>query len=313
MARFVTPSTDLAEIVARFARESVRLSPATLDRWVRILLSLPATTLSALDAAFVRRYMGDRHAAGLAARTLRVELSAIRALSRWAIRAGLRTDDPTLAVDWPPVPRSHPRGLTRAELRQLVYALEHPPQRRGYSAWQHQRNRVAVLLMLYAGLRLMEAAGLRWSDVDLEDGVLYVVRGKGAKDRAVPLHRDLAAALDTWRPLSRSPVYVLVSRRGRSMSADTIPHIYARWLPSIGIDGCNAHRLRRTCANELRRTGGDLKDIQEVLGHDRPETTDIYLDPDPELVRPAIDRLPAIAEWGQDPPALRVVRGRRRA
>lgn len=304
----------LVATVAQFVRESIRFSDATLDRYERILLSLAsrAPTLLALDAPMVRAYAGDRHAAGLAPRTLRQELGAIRALCRWAIKAGLRTDDPTLAVDWPPVPKSHPRGLSQPQLRQLIVALENPPRRRGYSRWQHERNRLAVLLMLYAGLRLMEAASLRWEDVDLEAGVLYVVLGKGKKDRVVPLHVDLAEALARWRRVSGGRGYVVVTRRGGPLDEDTMPHIYARWLPSLGVYGCNAHRLRRTCANELRRAGADIRDIQEILGHASSETTDIYLDPDPELVRPAIDRLPSLGDWGERAPRLAVVRGRAR-
>jgi integrase len=126
----------------------------------------------------------------------------------------------------------------------------------------------------------------------------------------VPIHRDLALALAAWRGAARTG-YVLITRRGTPLDEDTMPHIYARWLPSLGIQGCNAHRLRRTCANELRRSGADIRDIQEVLGHDSPETTDIYLDPDPNLVRPAIDRLPDLADWEGRAPRLTVVRGER--
>lgn len=300
----------LADAVTQFVAQSIRLSPATLDRYERILRSLAAPTLAALTPAFVRAYAGERNAAELAPRTLRQELGAIRALCRWAIKAELRNDDPTLAVDWPPVPKSHPRGLTQPQLRQLIHALENPPRRKGYSRWQHQRNRLAVLLMLYAGLRLMEAASLCWEDVDLEGMALYVVQGKGKKDRVVPLHPDLAEALACWRPVCGSAAYVLVSRRGTPLDEDTMPHIYARWLPSLGVDGCNAHRLRRTCANELRRQGADIRDIQEILGHASSATTDIYLDPDPELVRPAIERLPGLAAWGERAPRLAVVRPR---
>lgn len=305
----------ILDVLPQFADDcpTMRIGPATTRRYVRSLacfarwLDPDDATIDDVVTPLIIAYQAELNRRELAPRTIRCELSAIRAFCRWCIRRRKRTDDPTLGVDWPRIPKSRPRALLVEELRHLVDTLLNPPKRRGLSAWQFARNRRCIELMMYAALRLSEAAALAWEDIDLALGVLWVRDGKGGKDRAVPIHRGLASTLARV-PAAERRGPVLPTRTGKHMGDKTIAHIFARWLPSIGVEGITAHRLRHTCATLMRRYGADVKDIKEILGHESLQTTDIYLGPDPERLREAVDVLPDLAELATRPrPALAIV------
>ncbi|NNJ10610.1 tyrosine-type recombinase/integrase [Chloroflexales bacterium ZM16-3] len=259
----------------------------------------------------IRTYLAMRAEAGISARTQRQTLSAMRCWSLWAMREGLRMDDPTRLITWPKLPKTRMRPLSAAQLRQLLKLLrDGPPSRRGVSNWQWERNRRALLLMLYAGLRLSEVGALLWEQIDLEARLLYVEDGKGAKDRTLPIHRELLAALYAV-PAQERVGSVAGSRKGKPMGPKTMAHICQRWLPSMGIEDVTAHSLRRTCATLMRRNGSDLEAIRGMLGHESLATTEIYLGPDPELLRRGVDQLPDIDALLEAPPDIRALPKRR--
>jgi site-specific recombinase XerD len=314
------PSPRLCDVLPRFAAElqGEGATVQTVARYCRILRAFgawldPDATLADIDAPFIRTYQGLLVERRQAIRTVRQSLSAIRALCRWAIRAQLRTDDPTLDVRWPRTPKSLPRPLTAAELYQLAAILRTPRRGKGRSLWTWQRNHRAICLMLYGGLRLGEVCRLDWQHVDLGRGVLYVVQGKGRKDRVVPLHPELARVLAVI-PATQCTGAVAGNRDGSGQGEKTMGHLCMRWLAQLGLDGITAHRLRYTCATELRRNGADLKDVQAILGHESLETTEYYLGPDPDRLCAAIRHLPLIEQMGRARPDRRRagLRGRRR-
>jgi site-specific recombinase XerD len=269
--------------------------------------------LAACAERDIRTYLAVRIAAGIGPRTQRQTLSALRSWALWAIREGLRRDDPTRAIAWPKLPKTRQRPLSSAQLRQLARLLRSdPPRRRGASAWQFFRNCRAITVMLYAGLRLAEMGALTWAQIDLEAGLLYVERGKGSKDRVVPIHRELRSALIAVDRADRvGPV--VPARTGGAMGPESLSHICQRWLPAMGVEDVTAHALRRACATLMRRGGADLETIRGVLGHESLATTEIYLGPDPELLRDGLDMLPGLADLMDAAPDIRALPRRRRA
>jgi site-specific recombinase XerD len=97
------------------------------------------------------------------------------------------------------------------------------------------------------------------------------------------------------------------------MGPDSLGHICQRWLPAMGIDDVTAHALRRACATLMRRGGADLETIRGVLGHESLATTEIYLGPDPELLRGGVDSLPSLDDLMDAAPDIRALPRRRRA
>ena len=136
------------------------------------------------------------------------------------------------------------------------------------------RNRRAIFLMLFAGLRISEAAALRWRDVDLEGRYLVVRDGKGGKDRSVPLHPILLAELNK-APAHRPNWAVAGKADGSCMTVKSMAHIFERWLPERGLT-ISAHQLCHSFATELLRKRADIREIQELLGHNSSRTTEIY-------------------------------------
>lgn len=222
------------------------------------------------------------------------DLVCIRSLCQFLLRRKrMITEDPTQYVDYPKVPKPSPRALTRAQLKRMFEIIDTEPAKFKPN-WR--RNRIVLLLMVYTGLRISEASGLLWKDVDLDAGVI-VVRpeiAKNGKTRAIPIHprlKDELAQLGTTDP-EASVIYRVHGSDANPMGPKCVSHIFERWLTAQGLT-ITPHQLRHTLATELLRGGAKLTDIQNILGHDSIETTAIYLTIDAEHLRTAINVLPA--------------------
>ncbi len=227
----------------------------------------------------------------LAPASLAKELSALRSYSRWCIRARLRSDDPTLEIEWPKRVEPIPRALTARELRVLDAALDRPlPLLDTKTRRVRAREKRLVLLMLYAGLRLSEAANLKWRDVDLDALTITVRQGKGGRDRVIPIHERLASNLRET-PEADQRGAVAGHADGRCLSYKSVPHVFDRWLKGEGLE-ISAHQLRHTFATRLLWAGADLRTIQRLLGHRSLATTERYLMVELEQKRAAVDSLP---------------------
>lgn len=204
----------------------------------------------------------------LGARARYTAISHMSAFYRWAIREGLADRDPTIAVERPRLPMRLPRPVTALEAERLLAGAA--------------ELGLMVLMMVDAGLRCCEVAALRWSDVDLEAGTVYVF-GKGSRERLVGMPRRLrmaaylaAADADTDRIT------------GRRMSPARVSQLVGARCVELGLNGVTAHRLRHTYATRLlQATGGDLRTVQMSLGHASVATTQIYAAVDIERVTAA--------------------------
>jgi site-specific recombinase XerD len=225
-------------------------------------------------------------------------LTAVRSLARWAIRKGYLHYDPTTQLDWPKRAQTAPRPLHDDQIQQLWAALAMPAKLTTRQRWHWQRNRRAIALMQYAGLRLSEAASLRWQDIDLARGTLVVQDGKGGKARSLPIHKALRAEL-TQVPISeRLPEAAVAGKQdGTPLKGKVLARIFEIWLPRRGIHGISAHQLRHTFATELLNAKVDLRTIQELLGHSDISTTQRYLLVSANRLQSAIDSLPT---WESD-------------
>ncbi len=273
-----------------------KCSPATVATYEKAVRALAAhigqdATIADVTPLTLMRYQSSLRKR--AAATISKHLSAIRAYCRWAVRAGLRADDPTLDLAWPKRDEAIPRCLTGAELQALETALAEPiPDRPIRAKKTRIRDRRAILLMLYAGLRLSEVVNLQWTAVDLVDHVLMVIQGKGRKSRAVPLHPRVWAELNAV-PADERVGAVVCGRSGQKLSTKTLPHLFELrgWLGGLGLE-MSAHMLRHTFAVQLLRSGADLRSIQLLLGHASLATTQRYLALDLNDREIAIGKLP---------------------
>lgn len=203
--------------------------------------------------------------------TRRHHLSTVRGFCRWLVHTGRIGSDPTAHVAPIKQPRRVPATLTEAEVAQLIGSLDSP------------RERAIAWLMVGCGCRCVEVARLTVADYDAAALTLVLV-GKGGHQRIVPVPTVVAAALDAYLdevgrvggPLIRSEL-----DRRSPISARTISHYMRRWMTAAGVkrrplDGRSAHCLRRTAGSDVMDRSGDVRVVQEMLGHARIETTARY-------------------------------------
>jgi len=236
------------------------------------------TSLDAVDVRVLAEYVawlgGARRGRKLAPATISRKLAAVRAFLRHALGPE-RVSDARLG---PRRARRLPDAPAAAEIERTLDALEGE----GPVAL---RNRALVELVYSAGLRSAEAVGLDLGDVDFEQELVHVRRGKGGKERVVPLGEEAALWLARYLREARPALAtgandaLFVSARGRRLDTSTLRRI----VP-------HPHRLRHAFATHLLDGGADLRTIQELLGHSSLSTTQVYSHVDPRHLRRVYDR-----------------------
>jgi integrase/recombinase XerD len=213
---------------------------------------------------------------GIAARSLARQLTAIKRYHRWLLREGRRTDDPTLTVDAPRLPKPLPKTLSEAEVEALLNAPD--------VGTPHGLRDKAMLEALYAaGFRVSELVGLPLAAVSLTDGVARVM-GKGRKERLVPLGEEarewIARYARESRPVllkGKGCVALFVTERGGPMTRQMFWYLIKKHALNAGIRSpLSPHTLRHAFATHLLNHGADLRVVQMLLGHADIATTQIY-------------------------------------
>jgi site-specific recombinase XerD len=236
------------------------------------------TDLDSVDVRVLADYVswlgGARRGRKLAPATISRKLAAVRAFLRQALGPE-RVPDARLG---PRRARRLPDAPAAADVERMLEALEGD----GPVAL---RNRALVELVYSAGLRSAEAVGLDLGDVDFEQELVLIRRGKGGKERVVPLGEEAAAWLARYLREARPELAkgaqdaFFVSARGRRLDTSTLRRI----VP-------HPHRLRHAFATHLLEGGADLRTIQELLGHSSLSTTQVYSHVDPRHLRRVYDR-----------------------
>jgi site-specific recombinase XerD len=236
------------------------------------------TSLDSVDVRVLADYVawlgGARRGRKLAPATISRKLAAVRAFLRQALGPE-RVPDARLG---PRRARRLPDAPAAADVERMLEALEGD----GPVAL---RNRALVELVYSAGLRSAEAVGLDLGDVDFEQELVHIRRGKGGKERVVPLGEEAAAWLARYLRDARPELAkgaqdaFFLSARGRRLDTSTLRRI----VP-------HPHRLRHAFATHLLEGGADLRTIQELLGHSSLSTTQVYSHVDPRHLRRVYDR-----------------------
>jgi integrase/recombinase XerD len=211
-----------------------------------------------------------------AAATLGRKVACLRSFYRHLRREGLIEHDPTADLHGPRKTQRLPRVLSREEVARL---LREPKGTEPMAL----RDRALLEVMYASGLRVSEVTGLELADIDLEEGMLCA-RGKGSKERLVPVGRQAIAALNAYctrgRPVLlgvRSESKLFVNRRGGGLSRQGLYKIVQGHARGAGLeDRMSPHTLRHSFATHLLAGGCDLRSLQEMLGHADLATTQVY-------------------------------------
>lgn len=240
--------------------------------------------IAKLTPADIRAFMAFRRSQGTGNRSLMRALAGIRSFTRFLERKGMGKVAALGAVRTAKLPRSLPKPLSTHAALQITAADSREGEAR--APWILARD-AAVLALLYgSGLRLSEALGLKRRDIRPDTDAL-VVLGKGNKTRMVPVLPQVAKAIADYVaicPFKSSPdAPMFVGERGGPLSPRVVQFAMARLRGAFGLpDSATPHALRHSFATHLLARGGDLRSIQELLGHASLSTTQIYTAVDTE-------------------------------
>lgn len=276
------PADALPEPVQRFLRylaSEKRSSDRTCEHYGRDLKRLShwcdehERELAELTQADLRRYAAGLAREGRSGRTIARHLSAIRRFYGFLIREGRIADNPALDIRPPRDQRPLPGVM---DVDQLHHLLEQPPEDP-----LEARDLAMMELMYSSGLRLAELVALDEHELDRRDGSVRVT-GKGGKARVVPVGRAALKALDYWleqrSALARGgEPAVFVSQRGQRINRRTVQVRLRRWGQQHQSDqSLHPHLMRHSFASHMLESSGDLRAVQELLGHSDIATTQIY-------------------------------------
>ena len=266
----------LADFLGHLANER-RLSRNTIlnyERDVAALLELAAATpLAKLHIHHLRRFIAQLHARGLDGRSLARMLSAWRGFYRYLARDHGYTSNPCVGLRAPKAKKSLPQALSPDEAGRL---MEIPDDDRLAT-----RDKAIYELFYSSGLRLAELTSLAPADVNFSDATVRVT-GKGAKTRVVPVGSQALVALKKWlgkrAPLVKEGTEALfVNRHGTRLTARAIQYRMKQWALKLGLAAnVHPHVLRHSFASHVLQSSGDLRAVQEMLGHASISTTQVY-------------------------------------
>jgi len=243
--------------------------------------SVGLADLAALRTSDFRAWLAARARRGLKASSTARALSVVRGFFRWLERRGLAANPAVGAVRTPKVPRSVPRALSREEAGEALDTVEGLDDR----PWVNKRDAAVCLLLYGCGLRLGEALGLRRREAPTAGQDSLLITGKGRKQRLVPLLQPVVAAIDDYLAACPHPLPadgpLFVGIRGGPLGARQVQQRLSELRRLLGLpDSATPHALRHSFATHLLAGGGDLRAIQELLGHASLSTTQRYTDVD---------------------------------
>lgn len=262
-----------------FLRIEKQVSPHTLSNYQRQLFAVSELFTQAgieqweeVESTSVRWMITQSHKQGLGAKSIGLRLVALRQWYVYLIKIGRMTANPTLGIKPPKMGKHLPKNIDAEQVGQLLEIESDKPN--------DIRDLAIMELMYSSGLRLSELQGLDLGDMDLSARELRV-QGKGSKERVVPMGTQAVNAISRWleariqfKPKDNA---VFLNRYGRRLSNRAIQIAMQKWGVKQGLEShVHPHKLRHSFATHLLEASGDLRAVQELLGHSNLSTTQIY-------------------------------------
>jgi integrase/recombinase XerC len=273
----ISGAAYLQDFLGHLASER-RLSPLTCTHYGRDVAELLRLAgdipLDQLQVHQIRRFVAQLHGRGLGGKTLARMLSAWRGFYAWLARDHGFTSNPCVGMRAPKSAKALPQALSPDE---AVRLMEIPAAGDPLAL----RDKAMFELLYSSGLRLSELVNLPLSQIDLAAGMVRVT-GKGGKTREVPVGRFALEAVRIWLPerekLARPEEYTLfVGRNGARLTPRAVQYRVKQWALKLGIAAdVHPHVLRHSFASHVLQSSGDLRAVQEMLGHANISTTQVY-------------------------------------
>ena len=270
------------ECFLRYLANEKRLSPHTVISYQRDLKKLidfcqchALTAWHLLKSSHIRQFIVTLHRQGLKGKSIQRSLSAVRSFYQFLIREQVVKDNPAQGIRAPKPDKRLPLTLDVDQMSRLL----------GISVKDKLaaiRDQAMMELFYSSGLRLAELASLNLSDIDFHSRLVCVKKGKGGRDRMAPIGRQAIHALQLWLDKRASLGFfdetaLFISRQGRRLGMRSIQKRLNYWGKKQGIsDTVHPHRLRHAFASHMLESSGDLRAVQELMGHADMATTQIY-------------------------------------
>jgi integrase/recombinase XerC len=288
-------AAQVAQWLAHLGAER-RMSPKTLEAYQRDVIQFlgflaehlggapSLKQLAKITPQDVRAFMADRRASGIGGRSLMRNLAGARSFARFLERNGKGKVAALAAVRAPKISKTLPKPLAATAAKRMTETDLRAGEER--EPWIFARDAAALALLYGSGLRISEALGLKRGDVPAPGaGDAITVLGKGGKSRMVPVLRQVLELIAEYISLcpfdlpANGPLFV--GARGGTLSPRILQLTMARLRGGLGLpDSATPHALRHSFATHLLARGGDLRAIQELLGHASLSTTQIYTEVD---------------------------------
>ena len=255
------------------------LSPLTRENYARDIAQLiklaDSTTLSALQTNHIRRFIASLHSKGLGGKSIARMLSSWRGFFDFLVNRKGFTNNPVIGLRAPKSPKTLPQALSIEQAVKLVDISD--------DDILGIRDHAILELFYSSGLRLSELVNLNLDALDFSEGTV-IVTGKGNKTRIVPLGSHAMEAMQRWLKLrsdllvkNPSEKAVFIGLQGRRISARNIQYRLKEWSIKQGINSSvHPHMLRHSFATHVLQSSGDLRAVQEMLGHANISTTQVY-------------------------------------
>jgi integrase/recombinase XerC len=231
-----------------------------------------------VDHPSIRGFLSHLHGCGLSKVSVARALAALRSMYKWLTREGVVAQNPAKLVATPKLPKKLPRVPTVEELNAML------DRRMPEGAAFPERDRAIFELLYGCGLRNSELVGIELGDIDEANGVI-LIRGKGKKQRFVPLEGAVAEGLSLYRAarqgflreMRKSTPRLFINHRGGPLTTRSVGRIVKQVAVSRGLPpDVHPHTLRHAFGTHMLSEGADLRAIQELLGHERLSTTQKY-------------------------------------
>lgn len=274
-----SPLQPAVEGFLRYLKVERQLSPLTqisyerqLSACIILLDEMKLVAWEKLDAAQVRALAARSRRGGLKPASLALRLSALRSFLDWQISQGKLKANPAKGVATPRASRHLPKNIDVDEVNRLLDIDLNDPLA--------VRDRAMLEVMYGAGLRLSELVGIDISHLDLASGEVWV-SGKGSKERRLPIGRMAVEWTERWLALRElfapSDNALFLSKQGKRISTRNVQKRFAEWGVKQGLSShIHPHKLRHSFATHMLESSGDLRAVQELLGHANLTTTQIY-------------------------------------
>jgi integrase/recombinase XerD len=266
------------------SRLTIRNSHYGLQQMLRFLESEGVEELEGINRDILAHYQEElvyrltEKGKQLSSRTRGKYLSSLRGFCKYLYEKDYLAKDLSKTIIFPKQPKSLPKIILDIQDIQKLLAAPDMQSNRGY------RNRILLEILYDTGVQAAEMAGIKTNDLDLANGFLHIRSGKGEKDRVVPLSSRVCRLINNYLLIVRPAVitgrdtgYLIPNRWGAKMTTNAVWAVVKRCTQLAGIQkNITTHTFRHSCATHMLKNGAPIRHIQELLGHESLESTQIY-------------------------------------